>query len=154
MGKKQQSLARGWLESAANLRQQAERQKTYAPAESVAASQRCIELSLKSMFALLGVGFVKKHPIQQKDLDQLMQAFQAKGDEEGIIIHASRHLPRLLLLGQFWAEIRSIAEYGFETLGVPQGRLFKESESELALKHAGECYLFAAEFFYRDHPWP
>jgi HEPN domain-containing protein len=151
MKKTQQSQARGWLESAANLRQQAEKLKTYAPAESVAASQRCIELSLKSMFALLGVEFDKTHVIKQEDFNQLMQAFQAEGEE---MRRASSHLPRLLLLGQFWAKFRSVAEYGFETLGVPQGRLFKESESELALKHAGECYSFVAEFFCRDHPYP
>lgn len=136
--------AQGWLESASNLRQQAERLKTYAPAESVAASQRCIELSLKSMFALLGVKFDKEHEINQEDFKQLMQAFPEDLEYE------SRCLPRLLLLGQFWAKFRSVAEYGFETLGVPQGKLFEKAEAELALEHAGECYRVATQLLYYD----
>ena len=132
----------GWLESASNLRQEAERLKTYAPAESVAASQRSIELSVKSMFALLGVKFDKEHLIKQEDFKQLMQAFPEDMHYE------SRRLPRLLLLEHFWARFRLVAEYGFETLRVPQGELFGTAEAELALKHAIECYQFASQLLY------
>jgi HEPN domain-containing protein len=133
--------AQGWLTSASNLRGEAERLKDSAPAESVAASQRCIELSAKSMFAILGAEFDKEHGIKQQDFSQLM----------GKVPENLEYLrfPRLLLLEQFWAKFRSVAEYGFEILGVPQGKLFGKEEAELALKHAGECHWAASQLINR-----
>jgi len=132
-----EQLAQGWLESASNLRWEAERLKDFAPAESVAASQRCIELAVKSMFAIFGVEFDKEHQIKQEDFSQLMDKVPENLEY--------LRFPRLLLLEQFWAKFRSVAEYGFEILGVPQGKLFGKEEAELALKHAQECHWAASQ---------
>jgi len=133
--------AQGWLNSASSLRWEADRQKTHAPAESVAASQRSIELSLKSMFTILGVTYYerhKEHRISENVFGNLMKQFPVGLEDD----HS--RLPRLLLLEQFWAEFRSVAHYGFETLRVPQSKLFERAEAELALRHAEECYNVAS----------
>lgn len=129
--------AQGWLRSASNLRRQADTLKSYAPAESVALSQRSIELSVKSMFTILDVTYYegrKEHKFSEKLFGNLMSQFPPD------LEYDRSRLPRLLLLEQFWAEFRSVAHYGFETLRVPQGKLFETAEAELASKHAEECY--------------
>lgn len=53
--------------------------------------------------------------------------------------------PRLLLLGQIWGKFRTVAEYGFETLKVPQSEIFTKTEAEFAFEHATDCYLAASQ---------
>jgi hypothetical protein len=54
------------------------------------------------------------------------------------------HLPRLLLLAEFWGELYIVAKYRIQEGFLASARdLFERGEAELAIKHAEECSVAA-----------
>ena len=153
MGDKRR-IAEGWIEKAGNQLQAAkEHLKSHTRySEAVQASQECVELSVKSILALLGVEYPSTHGWDREQFSkiakqvrdgQLMEKLSTQN-----LSYAIR-LPRLLLLANFWSQFYLPAKYGFEAgYLAPAQDLFDKQEAELAAQHAEECWRAALELRY------
>jgi HEPN domain-containing protein len=100
-------------------------------AESVSASQECIEPSIRAIFILLQEGFPKRHEFKEEEFEAILEKIPGK------LKHLDFH--RLYLYSKFWLNFYTVAKYGLEKIGVGQEKLFEKGEAELALKHADKC---------------
>ncbi|MEE9175839.1 MAG: HEPN domain-containing protein [Thermodesulfobacteriota bacterium] len=107
-------------------------QQKFNYAESVSASQECIELSIKAVFLILGEDFPKTHNFKEQDFIKLLS--KVPKDLQFY------NFARLYLLSEFWSSFYTTAKYGLEKLEVGADKLFTDKEANLALKHAEECY--------------
>ena len=125
--------AQDFLERASNKQKEAKRQlEQYNYAESISASQECIELSIKAGYLILGAEFSKTHELKETEFMKIIQKIPEHLE--------FCNFPRLYLLSKFWSDFYLVAKYGLEHLRVGPKRLFKDKEANLALEHAGECY--------------
>ena len=142
MDKRSRNMAEGFLDRARNKLDEAKEQlkKGWSHyAESISASQECIELSIKASFLVLQDKYPKKHEFTQKEFEEILP--RAPADL------AHYNFPRLYLLHQFWSRFYTVAKYGYEKLGVPAKDLFRKEEAELAVHHAEEWYYAARTLF-------
>jgi HEPN domain-containing protein len=140
-------IIEGWIDKASNQLQIARQllESRIRWSETVEAAQESIELSVKSILALLRVEFPLTHGWNNEALTRIADQIQkrqllSKLREQSNLYWAAR-LPRLLLLTNFWAQFYLSAKYGIEAgrLAPPQD-LFEEGEAKLAVQHAEECY--------------
>lgn len=120
-------------------------QQKFNYAESVSASQECIELSIKAVFLILGEEFPKKHEFKEEDFIKLLDKIPKELEYY--------NFPRLYLLSKFWSNFYTVAKYGLEKLEVGTDKLFTDKEANLALKHAEECY-FASNALMKNYKHP
>lgn len=143
MDEKIQRMAEGFLHRASNklneAREQLEKGWSHC-AESISASQECIELSAKATFLLLQDEYPKKHQFTEEEFEGILSRIPAD------LAHYN-NFPRLYLLHQFWSHFYTLAKYGYEKLGVPAKDLFEKEEAELAVHHADRWYYAARALF-------
>jgi HEPN domain-containing protein len=146
MDKNQRNTIDGWVEKANNqLTAAREHLSRFESSECVQAAQKCVELSLKAVAALLGLDYPRTHGWNREDLARLVDQIQKRPlvdrlAERGLLVR----LPRLLLLVKFWGELYLLAKYGIQDGFLASARdLFERQEAELAIKHAEECSLAA-----------
>ena len=127
-------LEQSYLKRAYNKLNEAKSQlQKYNYAESVSASQECIELSVKAVFLVLGEQFPKQHEFKEQNFKKLLSKIPKELQ--------FYNFPRLYLLSKFWSEFYTVAKYGLEELEVGADKLFTDKEAKLASEHAEECYL-------------
>lgn len=140
-------LAESYVKRAWNKCNEAEESlKRIHYAESVSASQECIELSLKAIFLLLEAKHSKRHQFSEGDFERIIEKIPEK----------LRHLelPKLYLYSRFWSSFYTTAKYGLGKIGVGPEKLFEKEEADLALKHAQDCRNAASQLEnYLKHPW-
>jgi HEPN domain-containing protein len=133
---KTQRMAQGFLDRARNKLDEAKKHlEIWHHAESISASQECIELSIKATFLLLQGDYPKTHEFTEEQFEQLLVRVP-----EQLEYH---DFPRLYLLHRFWSGFYTVAKYGYEKLGVPAKDLFKKDEADLAINHADKWYYAA-----------
>lgn len=133
---KAENLAQGFLDRAYNKLDESRRQlEAWHYAESVSASQECIELSMKASFLLLEGGYRKTHEFSQEQFEQILTRVP-----QDLQYH---DFARLYLLHRFWAGFYTAAKYGYEKLGIPAKDLFEKDEAALATRHAEKWYYAA-----------
>ena len=148
----------GWIDKASNQLQAAkEHLKFYTQySESIQAAQECIELSVKSILLLFDITFPRRHEWEQnsKEFATIVEQIQKKQLIDKLAAQSLNHivnLPRFLFLVNFWAQFYKTAKYGFEAgYLAPAKDLFKKEETELAVRHAQECYDAASHLRYLD----
>jgi len=149
-------LAEDWLYKASNNLDAAKGYlKGYMQSsEAIERAQECIELSAKSIFALLDIEYPRQHSVapDKKEFSALAEQIQQKRLleklEEQNLGYAVK-LPRILLLTYFWSQFYTIAKYGFEPGNLASAKdLFAKKEAELAVAHAEECYQAASQLRY------
>ena len=156
MNKAKRIMIEGWIDKASNQLQAArEHLKSYTQySEAIQASQECVELSVKSVFSLLGIAFSPSHGWAQdkKQFATIAEQIQKRHLIEKLTAQYLNHtvnLPRLLFLMNFWAQFYNTAKYGLEAgYLAPAKDLFKKEEAELAVQHAQECYTAASQLRY------
>lgn len=128
-------LAESYLKRARNKLAEAREysQGRWSYPESISAAQECIEFSLKAMFLLVGLEYSKEHQIKDDEFVEFLRRIPAD--------MPSMNWARVLLISKFWAAFYGVAKYGHEKLKVGAEQIFKKEEAELAIKHAGECFL-------------
>jgi HEPN domain-containing protein len=134
----QQSFEMGesYLSRSNHMLEQARNQfEMYRYAESVSASQECIELATKAIFLFFGEEYPKAHEFRDEELMRILVKVPVE------LKH--RNFSRLFLINRFWSGFYLIAKYGSEKLGVGPEKLLERDEADLALKHAEECNLTA-----------
>jgi HEPN domain-containing protein len=127
--------AESWLKRANNKLDEARNQlqQKFNYAESVSASQECIELSIKAIFSVAGIEFTKEHKIKEEEFKKLLE--KIPDDLKNIY-----NYPRIYLLSEFWTYFYTTAKYGLEKLKIGSDKLFTDKEANIALEHAEECY--------------
>jgi len=115
-------------------------------AESVSASQECIELSIKASFLLLDIEPPKDHKFTQEQFGEVLRRIPAK--------LTYRDFAKVYLYSMFWSMFYTVAKYGLEKVQVGPDKLFEKEEAELALKHAQRCRDAAGDLAnYVRFPW-
>jgi len=140
-------MAESFLKRASNKLNEARSSlENHYYAESVSASQECIELSVKAIFLLLQEEYPKRHEFEEEEFEAILKKIPEKLKYLGF--------PKLYLYSKFWSTFYTVAKYGLEKIGVGPEKLFEKEEAELALKHADKCY-YAASMLknYIEHPW-
>jgi len=134
--------AESWLRRANHKLEEAEVQlkQKYNYSESVSASQECIDLSIKAIFSIVEVEFIKEHKIKEVEFKSLLDKIPQ--DLKNIY-----NYPRIYLLSKFWSYFYITAKYGLEKLKIGADKVFKEEEADLALKHARECHNASRAFY-------
>ncbi len=156
MNKAKRTMIEGWIDKASNQLQAArEHLKSYTQcSEVIQAAQECVELSVKSVFSLLGIAFSPSHGWAQdkKQFATIAEQIQKRHLIDNLTAQYLNHtvnLPRLLFLMNFWAQFYNTAKYGFEVGDLaPAKDLFVKGEAELAVQHAQECYTAASQLRY------
>ncbi|OHB54134.1 MAG: hypothetical protein A2173_01080 [Planctomycetes bacterium RBG_13_44_8b] len=154
MDKSKRRMIEGWIDKVGNQLQSAkDHLKSYCRySESIEASQECVELSVKSILSLLDIEYPLSHGWNREQFSIIAEQIQKRQLLEKITsqnLYHSSHLPRLLLLANFWAYFYLPAKYGFEAGYLASAQdLFTKQEAELALHHAEECYRAASELRY------
>ena len=125
-------MAESFLKRASNKLEEARLElKNWHHAESISASQECIELSMKATFLLLTESYPRKHEFKDEEFEPLLDKIP---DDLKYL-----SFPRLYLLHKLWAGFYGVAKYGYERFGVGPEKLFRKEEAELAIKHAEDC---------------
>lgn len=125
-------LAESYIKRAGNKCNEAEESlKRFHYAESISASQECIELSLKAIFLLLESKHSKSHQFSEEEFERILEKIPEK------LKYFDFH--KLYLYSRFWSAFYTVAKYGLEKIGVGPEKLFEKEEAELALKHARKC---------------
>lgn len=158
MNKAKRIMIEGWIDKASNQLQAARQHlKSYTQySEVIQASQECVELSVKSVFSLLGIAFSPNHGWEQdkKQFATIAEQIQKRHLLYKLTSQYLDHtvnLPRLLFLMNFWAQFYNTAKYGLEAgYLAPAKDLFKKEEAELAVQHAQECCQAASHLRYLD----
>jgi HEPN domain-containing protein len=117
-------------------------------AESIQCAQQCAELSIKATLALLDIEYPRAHGLNRAELARIARQLRERQLLERLIEHTgcARHLPRLLCLVNFWAELYLIAKYGIQDEYLAAAdELLSEKEARLAVEHASECMSAASE---------
>ena len=145
--KKSIELAESYLKRALNKQMESrDHLAGYRFAESVSASQECIELSIKAVFLLLDLESPKEHKFTEEQFRELIRRVPAK------LTH--RDFAKVYLYSMFWSTFYTVAKYGLEKVQAGPDKLFEKEEAELALKHAQRCRDAAADLAnYVRHPW-
>ena len=140
-------LAESYIKRAWNKCNEAEESlKRIHYAESVSASQECIELSLKAIFLLLESKHSKSHQFSEEEFEKILGKIPEK------LKYLDFH--KLYLYSRFWSAFYTVAKYGLEKIGVGPEKLFEKEEVELALKHARDCRNAGSQLEnYLKHPW-
>lgn len=126
-------MAESFLKRARNKLDEARLElKNWHHAESISASQECIELSMKAIFLLLIESYPRRHEFKDEDFEPLLD----KIPEDMKKYH---NFPRLYLLHKLWSDFYGVSKYGYEKFGLGPEKLFQKEEAELAIKHAEEC---------------
>jgi len=125
-----------------------EKIKGYSPnyPQIISLCQKCVEFSIKAIFLLLGRGYPRDHKFREEEFEFILKNIPEKLEYLGF--------PKLYLYSEFWEKFRTIADYGYEKLGIGADKLFDKEEAELALKHAEKCRYAASHLKnYKEHPW-
>ena len=125
-------MAESFLKRAWNKKDEAKRElerRHYA--ESISASQECIELSMKTVFLLLTESYPKRHEFKDEEFEPLLN----KIPEDLQYFN----FPRLYLLHKLWSGFYTVAKYGYDKFGTGPEKLFQREEAELAIRHAENC---------------
>lgn len=145
--RKSNTLAESYLRRAWNKYVEAEdhlRKINYA--ESISASQECIEFSIKAIFLLLESQHSKSHEFREEEFEQILRKIPEK--------LRNLEFPKLYLYSKFWSAFYTVAKYGLEKIGVGPEKLFEKEEAELALRHARDCRNATSQLEnYLKHPW-
>ena len=136
----------GWIDKARNnLASATEKHKTfYQDSECVQDAQECVELSVKSLLALLEIDFPPAHGWTKERLEKIAQQIRDRQilerlEKAGIL--DSVRLPRLLFLANFWSQFYVQAKYGMEAGYLASAKdLIGSVEADVAVKHAQECF--------------
>jgi HEPN domain-containing protein len=146
-GGKNIQMAESFLKRASNKLNEARSSlENHYYAESVSASQECIELSVKAIFLLLQEEYPKRHEFKEEEFEAILKKIPEK--------LKYLEFPKLYLYLKFWSTFYTVAKYGLEKIGVGPEKLFGKEEAELALKHADKCYYAASVLkSYVEHPW-
>ena len=156
MNKAKLRMMEGWIDKASNQLQAAREHSKFPTqySEAIQAAQECVELSVKSVFSLLGIAFSPSHG-WEKDKKQFANTAEQIQKRHLIDKLAAQYLnyavnlPRLLFLVNFWAQFYITAKYGYEVGDLaPAKDLFGRAETELAVQHAQECYAAASQLRY------
>ena len=147
MQNQRRRMIEGWLDKASNQLQVArEHQKSYyLTSEAIEMAQESVELSVKSVLAMLEINYPRSHSIATGKEPFLKIASQIEerglsGKLEQLGMSQAVPLARLLFLLNFWAQFYEVSKYGFEAGNLaPAKELFNTKESELAVTHADEC---------------
>ena len=110
-------------------------------AESISASQECIELSMKTIFLLLTDSYPRRHDFKEEEFEPLLDRIPKELQYY--------NFPRLYLLHRLWSGFYTVSKYGYDKFGTGPEKLFKKEEAELALRHAGDCRHAAYALFQR-----
>lgn len=125
-------MAESFLKRAWNKLDEANRElSNWHYAESISASQECIEMSLKATFLLLTESYPKKHEFKDEEFEPLLDKVP-----QDLQYH---NFPRLYLLHRLWSGFYTVAKYGYDKFATGPEKLFQRDEAELAIKHAGDC---------------
>ena len=102
--------------------------------------QMCIEMSVKSMFKLVGDNFDYSHGIS-------FSSGHTKNFYYNIPSGFGRHedIVRSIFLTQFWESFYELAKYGAPELNVGPQTIFNESDAERALNDAKFCVNLAED---------
>lgn len=140
-------MAESYLRRALNKQMESENHLgAYRYAESVSASQECIELSIKAIFLLVDLEYPREHKFTEEQFREILKRIPAK--------LAHRDFPKVYLHSMFWSMFYTVAKYGLEKVQVGPDKLFEKEEAELALKHARRCRSAAGDLAgYMRHPW-
>jgi hypothetical protein len=117
--------------------------------EAIQAAQQCIEFSLKAMFAFLGIEYPRQHGLSRQEIARVAREIRDKKVLERLVEQGCPlgRLPRLMCLGNFWAEMYLSAKYGIQDGYLATAAdLLERGEASLAVDHAWECWLAANEF--------
>ena len=113
-------------------------------AESVGASQRCVEYSVKAVLYSLGIRYSRGHGWDREQFAYVAKrirqdaALPPRLQEHGLDCVT---LARLLLLVRSWSQFYLPLKYASDYKQLPPSEdLLKQQEAELALSHAEECY--------------
>lgn len=125
-------MAESFLKRAWNKLDEPKRElETCHHAESISASQECIELSMKVVFLLLTEAYPGKHEFKDEEFEPLLDKVP-----EDLRYY---NFPKLYLLHKLWLGFYTVAKYGYDKFGTGPEKLFHKEEAELAIKHAEDC---------------
>ncbi len=125
-------MAESFLKRAWNKLEEAKRElNSWHYAESISASQECIELSIKATFLLLTESYPKRHEFKDEEFELLLDKIP-----EDLKYY---NFPRLYLFHKLWSGFYTVAKYGYDKFGTGPEKLFQKDEAELAIKHADDC---------------
>lgn len=101
---------------------------------SIEASQHCIELSIKALYALVGLNPPKKHDAAV-ELQKIIEKLEFP---DSLVVLRDR-LARMKWISKMWEWAHSTSVYGY--LDIPATRLFKKEDAEIAAKYADEVLM-------------
>lgn len=108
-------------------------------AQVVHSSQRCIELSVKSIASFISETVTPVHELD----DQTIMGLEARKSHE--LAHVN--LTRLYIIQKLWATFYNESKYGKERYGLGPEKLFTELEAEFSIKHAETAEMEARRVF-------
>ena len=95
-------------------------------------SQRCIELSIKSLLDSLNIKYKWEHRVGN-ELGKVLEKLNLKEYDVNYLARANMHL-------MLWTSVANLAEYGDQYLHVAARKIFTKEDAELALGHAQRAY--------------
>ena len=105
---------------------------------AVEAAQHCIELSMKSLYRLVGLKPPKTHWGQvKKDFGEEDPLEKVAERLEGIEEHQIVWLGKTSWIGRMWAWAHNTSLYG--CLNLPASRLFEQKDANVAIDYAREA---------------
>jgi HEPN domain-containing protein len=136
----------GWIDKASNqLMFAKDKLKSYYhDSECVQAAQECVELSVKAVLEFLDLEYAHVHGWNKEQLERIAKQIRDRHVLERLAaanLGVYVPLPRLLFLGNFWAQFYIQAKYGMEAGYLASAKdLIDHAEAEIAVSHADQCY--------------